>query len=172
MTAFSSPLPIDLLADFSPESIPEIPLECRLIGEAREGNHSAFRGLVEMHQARVHRLCLQWLQCEDDAAEVCQDTFLRAWQALPLWQPRARLTTWLCRIALNLCRDRARSRARRQGRVTIPLANLAVLPVCSQATPDAVAAHSGDIEKLQRGLSVLPPPMREVLILCGIEDMS
>ncbi|MES2708573.1 MAG: RNA polymerase sigma factor [Verrucomicrobiota bacterium] len=179
MTAFSFNLPIDPLAGFPAgavpaESAPEVcsPQELQMIRQAQAGSHAAFRRLVESHQALIHRLCAQWLRSGDDASEVCQDTFLRAWQALPAWEPRGKLSAWLCRIALNLCRDRAKSRAGRQRRMTVPLTNLTVVPACPQVAPDAAAVHSGDMEKLQAGLSVLPPAMREVLILCGIEGLS
>lgn len=151
---------------------PVSPAEWSLILQTQAGSEAAFRSLVEMHQGLIHRLCAQWLQCGEDASEVCQDTFLRAWQALPAWRPKGKLSTWLCRIALNLCRDRARSRARRQSRVTIPLTSLAETPPCPLVTPDDAAAHAGDMEKLQRGLACLPPPMREVLILCVMEGLS
>lgn len=186
MTAFSSLLPTDLLADFpatgaveatraeeSPSSVSQnCPQELRLIREAQAGCPEAFRQLVERHQAMIHRLSTQWMASAEDVSEVCQDTFLKAWQALPAWQPRARFSTWLCRIALNLCRDRARSRASRQGRVTMPLTSLTAPPVCTAATPDAAAVHAGELEKLRRGLAALPEAMREVLILRGIESLS
>lgn len=148
------------------------PHELRLIRDAQGGCQEAFRLLVERHQAMIHRLSAQWMPSAEDVSEICQDTFIKAWQALPAWQPKARFSTWLCRIALNLCRDRARSRASRQSRVTLPLASLAAPPVCGAVTPDAAAEHAGEVEKLRRGLAALPEGMREVLILRGIENLS
>jgi RNA polymerase sigma-70 factor (ECF subfamily) len=184
MTAFSSlPLPTDLLADFPLEnSVPaaevaasgDCPHEPRLIRGAQDGCHESFRLLVERHQAMIHRLCGRWMASAEDASEICQDTFLKAWQALPAWRPKAKFSTWLCRIAINLCRDRARSRASRQGRVTIPLSSLAATasPACSGLSPDSAAEQAGELEKLKRGLACLPEAMREVLILRGLENLS
>ena len=146
--------------------------ECRLIRRAQAGDPSAFRSLVESHQEMIHRLCVQWLQCEDDAREACQDTFLKAWQALPAWQPRGKLRTWLYQIALNQCRDRAKSKSFRQRRTTVSFSSLTSLPACPQPPPDVAAARTGDMEKLQLGLALLPEASRIPLILCAIEGLS
>lgn len=176
MTAFSSSPEIDLqvrLAAASPvaESAPDTQ-EARLIRRAQAGDTAAFRSLVESHQAMIFRLCVQWLQCGEDAREACQDTFLKAWQALPAWHPRGKFGTWLYQIALNQCRDRAKSRTTRQRRATVTLDHLPAAPACPGASPDLAAARSGDMEKLQRGLAQLPEPSRAVLILCGMESLS
>jgi RNA polymerase sigma-70 factor (ECF subfamily) len=115
---------------------------------------------------------VQWLQCEDDAREACQDTFLKAWQALPAWQPRGKLRTWLYQIALNQCRDRAKSKSFRQRRTTVSFSSLTSLPACPQPPPDVAAARTGDMEKLQLGLALLPEASRIPLILCAIEGLS
>jgi RNA polymerase sigma-70 factor (ECF subfamily) len=143
-----------------------------LIRRAQAGDPGAFRSLVESHQEMIHRLCVQWLQCEDDAREACQDTFLKAWQALPAWQPRGKLRTWLYQIALNQCRDRAKSKSFRQRRTTVSFSSLTSIPACPQPPPDVAAARAGDMEKLQRGLARLPEVSRIPLILCAIEGLS
>jgi RNA polymerase sigma factor (sigma-70 family) len=181
MTAFSSSQPLDailldaaaLVTGNSPGTLP-LPetWESRLIRRAQDGDTAAFRSLLETHQAMIHRLCVQWLQCEDDAREACQDTFLKAWQALPAWQPRGRLATWLYQIALNQCRDRAKSRTSRQRRATIPLTGMAEAPSCPHPAPDLTASRRGDLEKLQQGLSLLPDAARAPLILCALEGLS
>ena len=176
MTAFSSSPEIDILtsptaATTDLESVPDT-LEARLIRRAQSGDTAAFRSLVESHQDMIYRLCVQWLTCGEDAREACQDTFLKAWQALPAWQPKGKLGTWLYQIALNQCRDRARSRTTRQRRATVTLDHLPATPACPGASPDLAAARNGDMEKLQRGLAHLPEPARAVLLLCGMESLS
>jgi RNA polymerase sigma-70 factor (ECF subfamily) len=178
MTAFSANLGIESLlvtpgglTSSHPAAFPDTQ-ECRLIRRARAGDPSAFRSLVEAHQEMIHRLCVQWLQCEDDAREACQDTFLKAWQALPAWQPRGKLRTWLYQIALNQCRDRAKSKSFRQRRTTVSFSSLTSLPACPQPPPDVAAARAGDMEKLQLGLALLPEASRIPLILCAIEGLS
>ncbi|MES2466536.1 MAG: RNA polymerase sigma factor [Verrucomicrobiota bacterium] len=178
MTAFSANPGIESLlvtpgglTSSHPAAFPDTQ-ECRLIRRAQAGDPGAFRSLVEAHQEMIHRLCVQWLQCEDDAREACQDTFLKAWQALPAWQPRGKLSTWLYQIAINQCRDRAKSKSFRQRRTTVPFSSLTSLPACPQPPPDVAAARTGDMEKLQSGLALLPEASRIPLILCAIEGLS
>lgn len=154
-----------------PEAVPDT-WELRLIRRAQAGDTGSFRLLVESHQDMIFRLCVQWLNCQDDAREACQDTFLKAWQALPAWQPRGRLGTWLYQIALNQCRDRAKSRANRQRQATVSLAGLTESPACPGPSPDIAAGHHSDLEKLQRGLARLPDSARDPLILCAVEGLS
>ena len=169
LDALLVPLPADSAA--RPAALPET-WESRLIRRAQTGDQAAFRSLVETHQDMIHRVCLQWLSCEEDAGEACQDTFLKAWQALPAWQPRSRLGTWLYQIALNQCRDRAKSRAYRQRAATTRFDHLPATPACPSVSPDLAAVHADDMVRLRRGLAALPAPAREVLILCAMEGLS
>ena len=178
MTAFSASPGIKALLGHedtfpsSPAAIVPDSQESRFIQRAQAGDPGAFRSLVEAHQDMIHRLCLQWLQCQDDAREACQDTFLKAWQALPAWQPRGKLSSWLYQIAVNQCRDRAKSKSFRQRRATVAFCSLTSAPACPQPSPDVAAARNGDMEKLQRGLARLPEASRIPLILCAIEGLS
>ena len=173
MTAFSTIPSPDSIFDpaLRHAAVPDT-WENRLIRRAQDGDAAAFRSLVEAHQDMIHRVCLQWLSCEEDAREACQDTFLKAWQALPAWQPRARLSTWLYQIALNQCRDRAKSRAFRQRSATTNFDSLPASPACPSASPDLAAVRADDMVKLQRGLAALPAASRELLILCAMEGLS
>jgi RNA polymerase sigma-70 factor (ECF subfamily) len=78
-----------------------------LMRRVGEGDHAACRTLVERHLARVVAFATRTLGNRADAEDVTQDTFLRLWRSAPGWRPGgARLTTWLYRVALNLCLDR------------------------------------------------------------------
>ena len=80
--------------------------ETQLIQKARQGNTEAFAALVALHERFVYNLALRTLGNSDDAADIAQEAFLRAWQALPGFRQDARLRTWLYRIVLNLCLNR------------------------------------------------------------------
>ena len=152
--------------------------ELRWIAEAQNGCHEAFRLLVERHQESVYRFCHHWLRCPEDATEACQDTFLRAWQALPRFRPKAKFSTWLFRIALNLCRDRARSREARNRSLTDaftsegPVGRTQDEWPCPLPQPDEAATIEEDLKKLRKGLASLPQRHREVLILAVMEGFS
>jgi RNA polymerase sigma-70 factor, ECF subfamily len=168
-------LPIELSQTFGwPASEPR---RCEnacwsLVQAAQSGSQEAFRQLVERHQDIIYDFCTRWLGNAEDAREVCQDTFVRAWEALPRFQKRARFSTWLYRIALNLCRDRYKSKAGRQNRATLSIEDTPREWACPQPLPDESASQSGDLEKLQRGIQALPESLRSPLLLCCIEGLS
>lgn len=147
-------------------------LEVEKVRAAQEGDMRAFEWIVRQHEERLFGFCCRWLRCTHDAREVCQDAFVRAWQALPEFEGRARLSTWLYQIALNLCRDRAKTRAVRQRDSTLALEEVEDAPLCPQATPDENAELRSELQKLHRGLAVLPEKLRMVLMLTAFEGLS
>lgn len=161
------PLPFSSAADQCAE-----PLEQTNIRAAQAGDVAAFEWIVRQHEERLFGFCYRWLRCVEDAREVCQDAFVRAWQALPEFEGRARLSTWLYQIALNLCRDRAKTRATRQRDNTVALEEITQPPLCPQHAPDESAEWRSEMQKLYRGLAVLPEKLRVVLMLTAMEGLS
>jgi RNA polymerase sigma-70 factor (ECF subfamily) len=139
---------------------------------AQSGDVAAFEKIVKRHEERLLAFCSRWLRCAEDAREVCQDTFVRAWQALPEFEGRARLSTWLYQIALNLSRDRAKARVTRQQESTVPLEEMTQAPLCTNLSPDTSAALQSDLQKLERGMAVLPEKLRAALMLTTMEGLS
>jgi RNA polymerase sigma-70 factor (ECF subfamily) len=78
---------------------------------ARAGDEEAFRRLVEAHEGRVAAVVLGMLG-EDEAEDVAQEVFIRCHRSLDQFRGEAQLSTWLTRIAINLCLDRLRARKR------------------------------------------------------------
>lgn len=147
-------------------------LEQRWITAAARGDEEAFRKLVELHQERVHHFCIQWLRDAEEAREATQDTFIRAYGALARYERRGRFSTWLYRIALNLCHDRHRSKSGRQRRSTDSFDDLAGEPACPSVGPDESLARSEDEKRLRSAIDSLPDKLRTVVILCEIERIS
>ncbi len=139
---------------------------------AQAGDMAAFEWIVRQHEARLFTFCCRWLRCVEDAREVCQDAFVRAWQALPEFEGRAKLSTWLYQIALNLCRDRAKSRASRQRESTTTINDLDQPLPCPQSAPDASAEWHSEMQKLDRGMALLPEKLRTALMLSAMEGLS
>ena len=73
--------------------------DIELVQDVKNGDRKSFSELVRRHQDRVYRYLLRMLGSHDDALELAQDAFVKAWQALPQWQPEAQFRTWLLRIA-------------------------------------------------------------------------
>ena len=169
MTAL--PASLDLLITEAEAATPE-GVEQQKIRAAQAGDMAAFEWIVQQHEERLFGFCCRWLRCVEDAREVCQDAFVRAWQALPEFEGRAKLSTWLYQIALNLCRDRAKTRAARQRDSTIALEDVEQPPLCPQQTPSASAELNSEMQKLERGLAVMPEKLRAVLMLTTMEGLS
>ncbi len=151
---------------------PALLLEKEKIHAAQAGDTRAFEWILQQHQERVFTFCCRWLRCTQDAHEICQDTFVRAWQALPEFEGRARLSTWLYQIALNLCRDRAKARSTRQRDATVDLDSIDTPPACPQQSPDTSAELQSELRKLHRGLGMLPENLRMPLVLTTLEGLS
>lgn len=80
--------------------------ESALIENAQKGDQDAFAELVNEHQRYVYNLTLRILRDENEALDLAQETFVRAWSALPNFRGQSRFRTWLYRIATNLCYNR------------------------------------------------------------------
>ena len=80
--------------------------EQSLIQRAQKGDPDAFAALVDEHQRYVYNLALRVVRDENEALDLTQETFVRAWTALPNFRGQSQFRTWLYRIATNLCYNR------------------------------------------------------------------
>lgn len=138
---------------------------------ARAGDRQAFASLVRRHQDRVFAFLVHLLGTRDEAVELTQDSFLKAWNALPTWQPEARWSTWLFQIARNTAFDLLR---RRQRVEFVPLDTDSVDEVPDTATPppETLLDSRQRLGLLERALATLPAEQREILLLRELEDLS
>lgn len=135
---------------------------------AQRGDSRAFSELVRRYQDRIYRFLLRLTRSPEDAAELTQDTFLRAYQGLNRWRPDAQFKTWLFRIARNGAFDLLR-----RGKVVefVELDDEADMPDAA-AGPEAVVETAQRYRVLEAALLRLPAEHREILLLREIEDMS
>jgi len=80
--------------------------ETILIQKAQKGDPDAFASLVDEHQRYVYNLALRVVKDENEALDLAQETFVRAWTALPNFKGQSQFRTWLYRIVTNLCYNR------------------------------------------------------------------
>src|SRR3981189_939058 len=88
-----------------------------VLARARQGDSDAFRVLVERHSRSVFRLAFRMTGNEQDAEDVVQESFLRAYRQLGKFDERASFGTWLYRIAANCSLDLVRSKKRRSDHI-------------------------------------------------------
>jgi RNA polymerase sigma-70 factor (ECF subfamily) len=89
---------------------PPTPSDSELVAMAKAGDRDAFGVLVERHEDKIYGLCLRMLGNPEDAEDVMQEVFIKAFQALPGFREEARFSTWLYRIAHNACLMRIRKK--------------------------------------------------------------
>jgi RNA polymerase sigma-70 factor (ECF subfamily) len=141
--------------------------EAEWVARAQRGDAEAFRELVERHRDRIYALVLRMVRSADDAEEVAQDAFVRAWRALPRFRGESAFATWLHRIAVRLAADRAALLGRRRGReATLDDPRVAGTEARESPKPHDESAR---IEALMERLSMA---QRAVVTLYYYEDRS
>lgn len=136
---------------------------------ARAGDREAFRALVEETHATVFRLAVALASDRDEAADVTQETYVRAWGRIDELQDGAAAVGWLCRIARNVAHDRRRSW---WSRIRAPLDAIAGEPAPGEDAPDAALASAERAEAVRAALAKLPEKHRVVLALRELEGLS
>ena len=147
--------------------------ESELIRRAQAGDEEAFGQLVAAHADRVYGALRRFGLDPSEADEVAQEVFLRAWRALPRFQERARLSTWLYRIAFNEAQRRL-SRRPPPALVAGPNAEdpIAALAEAPQLGPESRALDREFERVLEHALAQLPPELRAAVVLRDIEGLS
>jgi len=145
-----------------------------VLARARQGDSDAFRALVEQHSRSVFRLAFRMTGNEQDAEDVVQESFLRAYRQLGRFESRANFGTWLYRIVSNCSVDLMRSKQARHDQVRgDSLDETAVeLPAAEVPGPERLA-QSAEIEtRVQRALRELSPLERAAFTLRHYEGRS
>ena len=136
-----------------------------------------FDAIVRRHQRRVHRFLLMLLRDPEEADNLTQECFLRAYQNLRSFRGESSLETWLLRIAANLARDQARSRKvsfwKRLLGMDGPDEDGAAQHVPSgQASPERMLLAREDVRAVWEAASQLSQQQRAVFLLRFVEEME
>ena len=145
-----------------------------LITRAREGDPEAFRALVERHSVRLFQLVYRMTGNEQDAEDVVQETFLRAYRQLDRFESRAGFGTWLHRIAANCSLDLLRKRKRHDEQIdAIELDLVPMSTLSPQApAPDDQVFHREVQQKVEAAMEQLTPMERTAFVLRHFEGKS
>lgn len=132
-----------------------------------QGNEQAFEALYSRYRLRLYNLLLRYVQDGALAEDLYQEAFLRLLRAAPRWRPEARLSTWLYRVAINLCIDAAR---RRRDEGLTPEA--AELIADGRPGPQDAVQQSEALQRVKVEVAQLPDQQRAVLLLRVYEGLG
>jgi len=145
--------------------------ERALVEACLEGRPGAFDLIVQRHQRTVYQLCYRFVANHEDASDLSQDVFLRAYRGLRNFRGQSSLGTWLYRIGVNVCLNRVASAATERALASEPIAE-------RQFVDDSAESASERLLRGERGARVraaiaqLPRKQRATLILRMYHDMS
>jgi len=138
-----------------------------LVEAFRGGERSAFDIIVVRHRRQVYQLCYRFVSNHEDASDLAQDVFVRAFKGLQTFKGDASLATWLYRVAVNACLNRVASKKP----ASAPLEE-AVHVDARAASPldEVLRAERSDV--VRRAIAMLPPKQRATLMLRVYQDCS
>lgn len=137
--------------------------ELALLARLKEGDPSAYRALSERHLKAVLNYAYRLLGDSAEAEDVCQETFLRFWQGAAEWEPRAKIRTWLYRVAHNACVDRLRARRPHDDEDSAAAESLG---------PSELAQRLDVAREVRRALDDLPVKQRGAVVLSHFEGLG
>ena len=141
-----------------------------LVAKARAGDHDAFEALVTATYADAFTLATRLMGNEEDAADVVQDAYLRAYRAIGRFRGDARFTTWLYRIVANCA---ATSLGRRGRHRHEPLDEaLLIADDHADRDPERKASDAVDRIRVQAALAAMPEKLRVVVVLRDVYDLT
>jgi RNA polymerase sigma-70 factor (ECF subfamily) len=141
---------------------------------AKAGDADAFRELVERHSRPMFRLAFRMTGNEQDAEDIVQDTFLRAYRRIEKFDERASFGTWLYRITVNCSLDLVRARKRRSeqsGSANPEMDDLIQSLPASGATPDRMAMSGQARQRIAEAMEELSASERTAFVLRHFEGM-
>lgn len=138
-----------------------------LVARSVDGDADSFNQLVRRWERPIYALAYRTIGREEDARDVTQDTFLRAFRALPGFKGQAKFSSWLYRIALNLCRDWIR-RQRRTPTVAMP-EGVDLIELASEQGPvesiETLVARREMSDAVAEAMKRLPDEQRTAIVL-------
>jgi RNA polymerase sigma-70 factor (ECF subfamily) len=142
-----------------------------LVKRARDGDYAAFEQLFERHRLMVYRFSYQMTHKRDDAEDLVQEAFVRAYQNLHRYRDEAKFTTWLLRIVSNLGTDQARMSTRRNNLEQKEAQGaLDWMTVGNFENPIANLEQDSRRNILRKAILALPDHHRQMIIMRDLEE--
>jgi RNA polymerase sigma-70 factor (ECF subfamily) len=142
------------------------PSDAELVRLAQSGHREAFDEIVRRHQRHVYQLCYRFVGNHEDASDLAQDVFVRAFKALGRFKGESALATWLYRIGVNVCLNRKALK-------TLPIEPMPLVEPADigAETADAVVARRERARVVRAAIAKLPNRQRATLILRTYHDL-
>lgn len=152
-----------------------MPSEWELIQQAKAGDRDAFAALVTEYETKIYHLALRYLSDREDAMDASQEVFLRVFRFLPGFQEESGFSTWIYRIAVNVCKDML-SRRTRQRETSLEIDGeedrySMELPD-ERYQPERVAEQRERKRLLAQAIQSLPEPQRMMILLRDVQGLS
>lgn len=131
-----------------------------LVAAFQAGHAAAFDVIVKRHQRPVYQICYRFMNNHEDAADLAQDAFVRAYKGLSRFKGDAALSTWLYRVAVNTCLNRLALK-----RPLMESIDAAPRVETRDEHPDAALMRDEDAARVRNAIRRLPPKQRAALVL-------
>jgi RNA polymerase sigma-70 factor (ECF subfamily) len=151
----------------------------RLVALAQKGDMGAFDELVIRHRGKIYAMIRNMVKNDADAWDLSQDVFIKAWQALPRFEARARFSTWLYRISHNVVYDWVRKRKiESAGELNDEIFDREKIDSSARTapafveSPDEALSNTELRGKIENALAKLSEDHREAVILKDVQGLS
>lgn len=152
--------------------------DATLVGRVLEGDQGAYKTLIQRYQGRIYAVAFGLVHNAEDARDVTQEAFTKAYRSLPTFRRDSSFYTWLYRITANLGIDHQRRQTRKLKRETV-LDETRLTPEQAHHTGPRPSATPGQnlerkqlADRIRAAIDQLPPDQRNVIVLREIEGLS
>ena len=150
--------------------------DAQLVRRVQKGDKGAFDLLVLKYQHKIVNLVMRYVRDPDQAMDIAQEAFLKAYRALPRFRGDSAFYTWLYRIAVNTAKNHLAAQRRRPMDVELDLQDSEQYDLHAKLketdTPEGVTLSEELNQTVQRAIEALPEDLRTAIVLREIEGMS
>jgi RNA polymerase sigma-70 factor (ECF subfamily) len=146
------------------------PTDAELVQACLDGRREAFDVIVERHQRHVYQLCYRFAGNHEDANDLAQDVFVRAYRGLKTFKGQASLGTWLYRIGVNVCLTKVAAKGRSESLDPLLRANDARIVSREETAADALL-RGERAAQVRAAIAQLPRKQRATLVLRIYHDL-
>lgn len=145
-----------------------------LILLAKQGNESAFRELYESHYERIYRLAYRYVKSQQDAEDVMQETFIKAFRGIKKFDFNISInfSAWIYQICVNCSFDHHRKRKKRKTDQTTSLSDVHWEPEAENSSPEKLAISNQTLNQVKNALDVLSPKQRVIFDLRHLQHKA